>query len=118
LEINNVTVDAVMRVLNASPSKSRPDPLTAKIERLKDQWDAKTEISLESVLERLPPSPFLTVLTISWVNNTKTPLENHASPMRGVKNVQEDPLETYRLLTCYICTTHDCCFHGYNPSEI
>lgn len=34
------------------------------------------------------------------------------SPVRGVKNVQEDPTETYRLLTCSICTTHDCCFHG------
>jgi hypothetical protein len=52
LEINNVTVDAVMKVLSEPPSKARPDPLTTKIERLKEQWDTKTEIALEAVLER------------------------------------------------------------------
>jgi len=39
------------------------------------------------------------------------PLEAH-SPVRGMKNAQEDPVETYRLLSCPICTTHDCWFHG------
>jgi hypothetical protein len=115
LEINNVTVDQVMKVLNEPPSKARPDPLTAKVARLKEQWDTKTEICLKAVLERLVPG--LTGVNISLINNTKTPLENHTSPVRGVKNVQEDPLETYRLLTCSICTTHDCCFHGYNPHK-
>jgi len=35
-----------------------------------------------------------------------------------MKTVQEDPIETYRLLTCAICTTHDCCFHGQLISYI
>jgi hypothetical protein len=59
LEINNVTVDAVMKVLKEPPSKARPDPVTAKVERLKEQWDKKTEICLEAVLERCPPFTLL-----------------------------------------------------------
>ena len=55
LEINNVTVEQVQRVLNESPGKSKPDALTLKIERLKEQWDEKTEIVLEAVLESYTP---------------------------------------------------------------
>jgi uncharacterized protein (UPF0305 family) len=51
LEINNVTVEQVQRVLKESPGKSKPDALTSKIERLKEQWDEKTEIVLDVVLE-------------------------------------------------------------------
>ena len=55
LEINNVTVEQVQKVLSESPGKSKPDALSLKIERLKEQWDEKTEIVLESVLESYPP---------------------------------------------------------------
>lgn len=51
LEINNVTVDQVLKVLDESSGKTKPDSLTLKIERLKEQWDDKTTICLEAVLD-------------------------------------------------------------------
>ena len=70
LEIHNVTVDQVMRVLNEPPSKARPDLLTAKVERLKEQWDLKTEICLEAVLERSVhhSSPLMSQLNQQYEN--------------------------------------------------
>lgn len=61
LEINNVTVEQVQKVLKESPGKSKPDALTLKIERLKEQWDEKTDIVLETVLESY--SPYVNGLT-------------------------------------------------------
>jgi hypothetical protein len=66
----------------------------------------------------LPTPDIIFGLSTRLTNNTKTPLENQSSPLRGVKTVQEDPIETYRLLTCSICTTHDCCFHELDRCEI
>ena len=56
LEINNVTVEQVQKAFNELPGKSKPDGLTLKIERLKEEWDEKTEIVLEAVLESYKPN--------------------------------------------------------------
>lgn len=62
LEINNVTVEQVQKVLNELPGKSKPDALSLKIERLKEQWDEKTEIVLEAVLESCAPY----IIRLTW----------------------------------------------------
>jgi hypothetical protein len=116
LAINNVTVEQAIKALDQSAKKS--DPITIKVEELQETWFEKTDIDLEDVLDTYVPLFHYRVESYSLTNNTKTPLENQASPIRGVKNIQEDPTETYRLLTCSICTTHDCCFHDLDRCEV
>jgi hypothetical protein len=50
-------------------------------------------------------------------NDKKKALENQVSPARGSKSAQVDPIETYRILCCAICATHDCPFHGLSKNQ-
>jgi len=51
LELNSLNVDEVLKVLEGSEGKNKADPLIQKCERVKAEWDSKTEIVLEAVLE-------------------------------------------------------------------
>jgi hypothetical protein len=50
LDINNLTVQQVLKVLDDSSAK-KPDALTLRVERARDEWDKKTQIALGSVLD-------------------------------------------------------------------
>jgi hypothetical protein len=63
LEINNVTVEQVLKVLDDTSGKTKSDSLTLKVERLKEQWDTKTEICLEVVLDTYYSRRFLGLTT-------------------------------------------------------
>lgn len=58
LEINNVTVEQALKALDESSGKAKADALTLKVERLKEQWDSKTDIDFEAVLDAYYPSNF------------------------------------------------------------
>lgn len=51
LEINNVTVEQIQKIMHKPNGKSKSDALTLKVERMKEEWDEKTEIPLETVLK-------------------------------------------------------------------
>ena len=55
LELNALTVDETLKVLNEMETRNKLDPLTLKCERVKQEWDSKTEIPLEDVLELYSP---------------------------------------------------------------
>jgi len=58
LEINNVTVEQAIKALDESSGKAKADALTLKVERLKEQWDSKTDIDFEAVLDTYCPYNF------------------------------------------------------------
>jgi hypothetical protein len=52
LEINSVTVEQASKILLDEPVKKlQASPLEAKVQRLAEEWEDKTEISLEFVIE-------------------------------------------------------------------
>ena len=105
-----MTVEQALGALDESSKKTGTETVSAKLERLNQEWEAKTNLCLEFVLDSYFPDLNESRLTFRLTN--ETPLESHQSPARAMKNAQEDPIETYRFLSCPICTTHDCCFHG------
>ena len=108
LELNGMTVEQALTTMEESQKKAGTEAIKAKLELFNHEWEAKTNLCLEFVLDSFVP----------WINHiysrltNETPLESHQSPARAMKNSQEDAIETYRFLSCPICTTHDCCFHG------
>jgi hypothetical protein len=110
LELNGMTVEQALTTMDESQKKAGTEAIRAKLELFNHEWEAKTDLCLEFVLDSFVP----------WTNRiysrltNETPLESHQSPARAMKNSQEDAIETYRFLSCPICTTHDCCFHGMN----
>ena len=106
MELSHLTMEQVIKAIE-EPAKTS-ETLNAKVQKFIDEWAEATGISIEFLLEVYVP--LISKLTCS--REKKSPLDTHQSPQRGVKPVQEDPIETYRFLSCPICTTHDCCFHG------
>lgn len=109
LELNGMAVEQALCTLEeSSQKKAGTEAIRAKLEMLNDEWEAKTNLCLEFVLDSYVPWN----MNINSRLGNETPLESHQSPARAMKNSQEDAIETYRFLSCPICTTHDCCFHG------
>ena len=46
-----MTVEQIQKIMHKPNGKSKSDALTLKVERMKEEWDEKTEIPLETVLK-------------------------------------------------------------------
>jgi len=112
LELANLTMDQVSKAIEEPAEIS--DVLNAKVQRFMDDWEEATGMPIEFLLE-----VYVHILySTDNRRQKKSPLDSHQSPARGMKAVQEDPIETYRFLSCPICTTHDCCFHGISAVHL
>lgn len=112
LELANLTMDQVSKAIE-EPTKIS-EALNARVQRFMDDWEEATGMPIEFLLEVY----IRTLYSIDNRRQNKSPLDSHQSPVRGMKPVQEDPIETYRFLSCPICTTHDCCFHGISAVSL
>ena len=55
LEMNGLTVEQAISALDESPKKPGGETISAKLERLNLEWEAKTDLCLEFVLDAYPP---------------------------------------------------------------